>query len=353
MSFPCQRAFVMQHPYMRRIGLFLICLLAFVASMASGGTFTLVDGSKIEGEPIYPATDGGVVFRTDAGVDLARTSWDKLTQDSIRALLAKATTAHDKALLQPLIEELPQEKAQRKEIIVKPIQPPDRPTTHLGITAVFASPVGLTMLFILYCANLFAAYEVALYRRQPLPVVCGLAAIPFFGVFSPIVFIAMPTRRGALEGPEEEAQTRFRATPPPAAGTAVPPPQAPAEAASQGQPAASAAGAVASQQAAAPMAQEAASALPEPIVFRRGEFSFNRRFFETKLAGFFRLVPGEAERDLVVHIKSARGEFTGRRITRVTPAELYLQVFHDNATADEMIPFVEVMEVQIRHKDAV
>jgi hypothetical protein len=101
------------------------------------------------------------------------------------------------------------------------------------------------------------------------------------------------------------------------------------------------------------VAQEAAPVLPEPIVFRRGDFSFNRRFFETKLAGFFRLVPSEAERDMVVEIKSARGDFTGRRITRITPAELYLQVFHDNATADEMIPFVEVLEVRIRHKDTV
>jgi hypothetical protein len=54
---------------------------------------------------------------------------------------------------------------------------------------------------------------------------------------------------------------------------------------------------------------------------------------------------------MVIHIKSGRGDFTGRRITRITPAELCLQVFHDNATADEMIPFVEILEVQIRHKD--
>ena len=95
----------------------------------------------------------------------------------------------------------------------------------------------------------------------------------------------------------------------------------------------------------------AAPVLPEPIVFRRADFSFNRRFFETKLAGFFRLVPSEAEKDMVIHIKSGRGVFTGRRIIKITPAELYLQVFHDKATADEMIPFIEILEVQIRHKD--
>ena len=98
-------------------------------------------------------------------------------------------------------------------------------------------------------------------------------------------------------------------------------------------------------------AAPAAPSLPEPVIFRRGEFSFNRRFFETKLAGFFRLVPSEADKDMVVYIKASRGEFTGRRIVRITPSELFLQVFNNNATADEMIPFTEVLEVQVRHKD--
>ncbi len=338
----------MQHPYMRRYGLFLFCLLAFVSFTASAGTYTLTDGTKIEGDPISE-TDNGVVFHASDGSDIPRIGWDKLTQESIRALLARATTPREKALLEPLIEELPQEKAQRKEIIVKPIQPPERPTTNLGMTAIFASPVGLTILLVLYGANLFAAYEVALFRRQPVPTVCGLAAIPFFGVLSPIIYIAMPSRR--IEGQEDNtAQTRFRATPPPPGETTAPPVEE-AGAASEEQLSSMAGETVAAPQPARAVAQAAAPVLPQPIVFRRGDFSFNRRFFETKLAGFFRLVPSEAEKDMVVYIKSGRGDFTGRRIVRITPGELYLQVFHDKATADEMIPFVEILEVQIRHKD--
>jgi hypothetical protein len=317
---------------------------------ASAGSYTLTDGTKIEGDPISE-NENGVVFQTTDGTDLERIGWDKLTQDSLRALLARAATAREKALLEPFIEELPQEKAQRKEIIVKPIQTPDRPTTHLGMTAIFASPVGLTILLILYGANLFAAYEVAIYRRQPLPTVCGLAAIPLLGVLSPIIFIAMPARRGSFEG-REEPQTRFHSIPPPAEVMTAPPEEG-AGAGSGRRPSLRTQGSGAARQPAGPLAQETAPVLPGPIVFRRGDFSFNRRFFETKLAGFFRLVPSEAERDMVIHIKSGRGDFTGRRITRITPSELYLQVFHDNATADEMIPFVEVLEVQIRHKDTV
>jgi hypothetical protein len=347
MSFPCPNAFAIQLRYMRKIGLLIICVMMLGCLSASAGTYALTDGSKIQGEPIFPVTDNGVVFHLDSGEDTPRVAWDQLSQDSIRQLLAKATSPHDKAFIEPLVMQMPQERAaaqaQKREIVVKPIQPPPRPTTSIGFFAVFTSPVGLMILVILYATNLFAASEVAVYRKQPLATVCGLAAIPFLGVLSPIIFIAMPTRPVVIEGitqhSAEEAQTRFRATPPPTETTA-PPPQ---DASSPEQMAAPA-------QAAAPVAATA-PVLPEPIIFKRGEFSFNRRFFETKLAGFFRLVPSEAEKDMVIKILSSRGEFTGRRITKISPTELYLQIFHDNATADEMIPFTEVLEVQIRHKD--
>ncbi|MGD0815124.1 MAG: hypothetical protein ABSA83_16110 [Verrucomicrobiota bacterium] len=317
---------------------------------SAAGSYTLTDGTKVAGDPVSE-NENGVVLQTADGTDLERIPYDKFTQESVRDLLAGAKSAREKAFIDPFIEELPQERAQRKEIIVKPIETPPRPTAHLGLMAIFASPVGLTILLVLYGANLFAAFEVALYRRQPLLTVCGLAAVPLFGVLSPIIFLAMPGRQDPNEAVEEQ-QIRFRATPPPAPDTAVS--SEPAAAAPlESQPIAALRGVGTVRQPAAPVAQETAPALPEPIVFRRGEFSFNRRFFETKLAGFFRLVPGEAERDMVIFIKSGRGDFTGRRITRITPSEFYLQIFHDNATADEMIPFVDVLEVQIRHKDFV
>ncbi len=86
-------------------------------------------------------------------------------------------------------------------------------------------------------------------------------------------------------------------------------------------------------------AAPATPAFPEPIVSARGDFSFNRRFFETKFPGFFRAIRAEAEKDLVLLFKTSRGEFIGRRITNITPNELYLQVFINDVTADEMIPF--------------
>jgi hypothetical protein len=141
--------------------------MAFVALTAAAGSYTLTDGTKLAGDPVSE-NENGVVLQTADGTDLERIPYDKFTQESVRALLAGAKTAREKAFIDPFIEELPQERAQRKEIVVKPIETPPRPTTHLGLMALFASPVGLTILLVLYGANLFAAYEVALFwRAQP------------------------------------------------------------------------------------------------------------------------------------------------------------------------------------------
>ena len=181
------------------------------------------------------------------------------------------------------------------------------------------------MVLILYGTNLFAAYEVAIFRHQPVPTVCGLAAIPLLGVASPIVFLALPAPLPART-PNSPAARRFGA---------VHAPHAPLRRgrrprhalASEGFASFAARGRLAgpSPSAAAP----AQADLPAPVVFRRGDFSFNRRFFETKLAGFFRVVLSEADKDLRIHIKAARGDFVGKRISRITASELYLQVFKE------------------------
>jgi hypothetical protein len=231
----------------------------------------------------------------------------------------------------------PGEKATLPEIAVNAMELPVRPSGHPGILAIFTSPLGWMMLLILYGTNLFAGYEVALFRNQPLPTVCGLAAIPFFGVASPIIFLALPTRAGQ----EEES--------PPSGGeenpaSYTPPPLASATAAGRAAPAEPGRRAMSAD---TPPSAE----LPAPVVFQRGDYFFNRRFFETKLAGFFRVVLSAADQDLRIHVKAVRGDFVGKRISRITPSELYLEVFKENATADEMIPLVEILEVQIRHKD--
>jgi hypothetical protein len=323
---------------MRRMVITMLAVLSALA--ATAGTFPLTDGTSIVGTP-DSIVDRGVVFQLPDGSLSARIEWDKFTPEAIKELASEAKTENERALLEPMVDNLPQEVAKRKEIVIKPIEIPVRPAHGVGIFGLFGSSVGWMMLVALYAANLFAAYEVCIYRRRPPGMVCGLAAIPFFGVLSPIVFGCMPTLPPPAEPTEAEPteEAPIQMATPGAAGLA--------EMAETGKPEPKGAAAAETGPAAA-----TGPKLPEPVIFQRGEFAFNRRFFETKFAGFFRVIPTEAEKDLVLRIRAARGEFTGRRISRITPNELYLQVTVNNVSSEEMIPFMEIAEVQIRHKDS-
>jgi hypothetical protein len=334
----------MQQQGMRRFGIILIFALAMAAVTATAGTYKLTDGTLVVGEPLSLKEDG-IEFKQSDGNVTPRYSWDKLTPDALKALYAEAKTPHDRDLLKPLVADLPEDVAKPADFVIKPVETPGRPKGYTGLFALFGSSVGIVIVLVLYGANLMAAYEIAIYRRQPLSMVCGLAAVPVLGVLSPIVFISMPSKPVAQEAAEPAP------TPAPAEGAAAPEPvaQTSRAAAAPSRAPIAMAGVEANP---APEASPAAPEFPEPIVFTRGDYTFNRRFFETKFPGFFRAIRAEAEKDLVLLFKTSRGEFVGRRITRITPNELYFQIFNNAVTADEMIPFIEVMEVQIRHKDA-
>ena len=88
----------------------------------------------------------------------------------------------------------------------------------------------------------------------------------------------------------------------------------------------------------------------QPQVYNRGDHTFNRRFFESKFPGFFRVVAGEAEKDLVLVFKCVKNEYIGKRISRISSNELHLQLL--NSTTEVSIAFNDVTTVIVRHKDA-
>src|SRR5439155_11465175 len=61
-----------------------------------------------------------------------------------------------------------------------------------GVGAMFASPLSVALFFILYLANIYAGYEVSIFRNQPPGLVCGVAAVA--PVIGPIIFLSLPTR---------------------------------------------------------------------------------------------------------------------------------------------------------------
>jgi hypothetical protein len=347
-SFLCQRSFVIQSRNMRRYYLFAISILFFaiVSFNVDAGSYTLLNGEVLSGDPVSFNETGLIVKKSDGSFS-ARTPWEKFSQDSLKFLKGEAQTPKEKDFIDPFIEDSAQNETKRREIVIKEVAKPTRPTGNVGLSASFSSPIFILIFFILYLANLYAAYEIAFFKNRPPSLICGISAVaPFIG---PIVFLCIP----GIPDPTGSQTLVEQMAPPkpeevPAQEEIVPETHGEIPVAENVSPASHHPKLKLAHEEPAP----AAPVLPAPIVFRRGEFSFNRRFFETKMPGFFRVVPGEAEKDMVLVVKAARGEFTGKRITNVTQNELFLQVFKEEATHDEMIPFNEIQEVRIRHKDA-
>lgn len=313
-----------------------IVLCGWFAAVAQVETFKLANGQEISGE-ILPtsANDQGVQIKVGDG-RYERVNWPSFSQEDLRRL---AQNPRFQPFAEPFIEVSLEEKIKLTEV---PIREPDRlqlPPRQSLLAALFGSPVGIFLIVVLWVATIYAGYEIALFRAQPPALVAGLSAIPFLGVLAPIVFLSMPTRM-----PKEEP-------PPPESG---PVPIHPAVAGAAGDDV----NPMRADGVAAPTAlhlaheEKQAKALPEPVVYQRGQFTFNRRFFETKFPGFFGVVRREGDKDLVILVKSSRGTYVAERISRIAAADVHLQVRKGQATEEVMVPFQEVQEIRLQHKDS-
>ena len=295
-----------------------MCLIGWPLLAQTTVTLKLEDGGTVVGR-VISFKDQYVQLATDSGGGAAvytNISWARLTQASLQQLAANRAAAPYATIF---LDPPPQEKTTvaAKKITIKDPPRLDRPSGG----SLFASPVMLLVLLLVYAANIYAGYEIAIFRQWPPALVAGLAAVlPFI---APIIFLSLPTHHHRVE----EAPVEHDPIPLETAHAVV--------------------------EEAAPVVEEVKGpVLPAAVVYARGQFTFNRRFFETKFAGFLKMVPGEAERDKVIHIKSARGEFTGQRLSKIEPNEFYLQIRKGTATEDVMIPFTEVFEITVKHKDA-
>jgi len=319
----------------RRLALFILIafgLAGWFSRPARADTFELNDKTVLSGQPLAPNRQG-IIIKGEDGAIPERVAWTNFTQSALKKL---SQFGPAKPFVEPYLEPDEAEIARKAkpEITVKPVPRLERPDPRAGIGALFSSSLMLLLVFILYAANIYAGYEVSVFRNYPAGAVCGLAAV--LPVIGPVIFLCLPTRipPSAAELAHQEAEREALV----AAG------EVPAETAATEQQA--------HLQHAAPGAP-VASAHPPPTVYQRGQTTFNRRFFETKLSGFLRVVPTEAEKDMLVCVRSARGEHAGQRISRVMPNELCLQVHKGGASSEVIIPYTEIQEVQIRHKETV
>ncbi len=299
-----------------------------LAGAATAATFKLTDGKVVTGEVLEAsANDSGIQIKLGEG-QYERVPWANFAQEDLKQF---AQSKKLEPFVEPFIEISQEERIKRTEVKIKEPQRLERPPAKSVLGALFSSGLGLFIVLLLYAANLYAAYEVALFRGQQVPLVCGVSAVlPLIG---PIIFLSIPTRIKPTEASWDIAE------PPAPAAEAVNPMQAETSEQTGGLRLAHA------------EPEAAAPTLPASTTFSRGQFTFNRRFFETKFPGFFGTVRRDADRDMVLVIKSARGEFVGQRISRIAANDLHLQVQKGHASEEVNIPFIEVQEVRLQHKD--
>ena len=302
---------------------FAVVLGGWLAGSVNGQTYMPFEfnGQSVMARPVA-YKDSHIQLALQSG-GYTNVPWGRLSQSTLQNLVRlKITPNYYAVYAQQFLDVDPKDPPQGPKVTIRPVERMERPVQG----SLLGSPIMWVLVLVLYGANIYAGYEISIYRQRNPGMVCGLSALA--PVLAPILFLSLP---GAVTE------------------------QAVAEAPIEGEEAAQEAS---GEDAAAPEAEaapaEAAPATPQEqvTIYQRGQFTFNRRFFETKLAGFLRVVPGEAEKDMVIAIVSARGNYVGPRLARVSPNDLTLLVVKGGASQEVIIPFGEISEVKIRHKDA-
>ena len=307
-------------------GFWLCGLLA----AAGADTYSLTDGTSMTGD-VISYNDNGIVFRLEGDKYSQRVPWTKFSQDALKQL---ANNPKIRLLAEPFIETAPVvERTKKAEVKVHEVSRLELPPKQSLFGALFSSSVGLVVLMLIYAANIFAGYEIAVVRSQPILQVMGVAVV--LPILGPLIFLIMPVRAAAPEPAAMQPMTAPQtftvpgAAPAAAAGIHI------VEASWQGK-SSSAPGANAN----------------EPQIFQRGQFTFNRRFFETKFSGFFSMIRREAEKNLVLTVKTGRALFVVERITRIATNEMHVEIAQGAVKQEVMVPFAEIVEVQLKPKGA-
>lgn len=307
---------------LRTLGALLFLSSWFVTSLC-GAEFKLVTGDVVRGE-LASANTNGIIVRLAIGGLSDRIDYARLTDDTLKQLLDDARA---KKFVEPFIAPPAEEKAleEAKQIPVKQPTRLERPQAKPGMVTAISTPNGLVLLGLLYAANLYAAYHIARFRWRPVALVCGVAAI--LPVLGPIIFLAL----------HKSAASEVHSIPTAASGDAV----AVAMAPSSGE--GNRVGALGITKGEAKGGGENL-----PRVFKRGESTFNRRFFETQFPNFFRAVTSEAEKDLVIDISAGKSSCTAVRISRISSNEIH---FKTTSGTEASVDFTQISEVTLRHKD--
>ena len=298
--------------------LFLFSLVLVVAFGAvAAETLTLTDGATFTGE-ITKTDDNGLMLRLPGDTYAATNlSWSRLSQASLKQLTANPKI---KPFAEVFIEPDASQRPAKPEIQINPVTRLTRPENPSLVGGLLGSPVGLFILLVLYAANLYAAFEVAVVRARPVAQVVGVsAALPIIG---PAIFLALPIK---VEAPPEEKNF---ASPTGTAGAAAQ--RTPEEI----------------QIVEASWRTEEKK--PEPQIFARGKFTFNKRFVETKFAGYVGAPKGDALK-FSMEVKTAAAHYAVEHILQVAATDVMLETV---ASGQVTVALNDILEIKLTPKTA-
>lgn len=301
---------------MRKI-LFVISLwfglLLWTAAQAE--TVTLTDGASFSGD-IIKFDDNGLLLRM--GDNYTNLMWGRFSQESLKQLAASNPKIAQ--LVDVFIVPDQSQRPARAEIHVQPVKRLQQPANPSLLGGLLHSGLGLLMLLVLYAANLYAAYEVSIIRARPAAQVMGLSAV--VPVIGPAVFLWMPIKQEAPAHEELEPLA-------PAPGTeGAPSPEQEVQVVDT--------------------AWKQEEKKPEPQIFARGKFTFNKRFLETKFEGFIGTHKGDALK-FSMEVKTSKQQFGVERIMLVSASEVIFEtVQHGQVT----VSFPDIQEIKLIPKPA-
>jgi hypothetical protein len=303
-------------------------------------TFQLTDGGSVTGD-IINFNDSGVSVRAPGDV-YTNIAWTKFSQESLKQLANdpkynQPNKPGMKVLVEPFIEVSPSDRSKKAEIKIKDEKDMSilkLPPKQSLIPALFSSSVGIVLILLIYAANIYAGFEIALFRGRPIGLVMGIAAV--LPVIGPIIFLSMPTY---IPPPVEETQ------PQPEAHFTVPGQEIKITASSWQQPTAE--GTIQPEVVERPQPPEV-----QPQIFQRGQFTFNRRFFETKFGGYFGMSRTGEAKSFNFFLRTGAGTFEVQRVTRIAVADVHLEVIQGGTIREISVPFADIQEIQLKPKAA-
>ena len=288
-------------------------------------TFVMENGNIIEGN-VSDMDEESLVIRRKIGTFTDRTDLVFLSQETLKWLKEDPKYAE---FVDPFIE-LPEDEIHPPVINVRQPERMEQPDGKTKLLSTLTTPIGFLLLFVFYGGNLFAAYEIAVFRGRPVALVCGLSAI--LPVIGPILFISLPGMESASHYDSEPVAD--------SGGAPEAPPAPAAPAAPSGKPGLGLSKGVA--------ASGAAGGGLAGAVFSKDDTNFNRNFIETKFTEFFRVVPSASIKNLVLAIKTVKREYVATRITRISGSDLHLQL--QQGAKEVSLSFGEIIKIEVRNK---